>query len=137
MRLRIRYLQLLTLLVFVLSAIASTTSAASSTSGPLSIQVEESSLLVPDRVSYEWTEKGLKVKGRIAKTRSRYGRILGHAEIELLDAQGRVLARKAAALQGFSPRRKDPDWASFQAFIESVPAGTATLRVRHATGSWR
>jgi hypothetical protein len=136
MRYRIRLLQFLTLLVFVVSAIASTTSSASSTSEPLSIQVEESSLLVPTRVSYEWTKKGLKVKGRIAKTRSRYGRILGHAEIELLDAQGRVLVRNAAALQGFSPRRKDPDRASFQALIESVPAGAATLRVRHAKGSW-
>jgi hypothetical protein len=129
---RIRYLQFLTLLAFVVSAIAS---AASSTSGTLSIQVEESSLLVPARVSYEWTEKGLKVKGRIEKTRSHYGRILGHAEIELLDARGRVLSRHSGALQGLSPRRKDPDWASFRTLIKTVPADAVTLRVRHITGT--
>jgi hypothetical protein len=133
MRLRILSLGPATLLAFAVSAIAN---AGSPTSRTLSIQVEESSLLVPTRVSCEWTDEGLEIEGRIEKSRSRYGRILGHAEIELLDEKGRILSRRAGSLQRFSPRRKDPDWASFRVLIETIPANAVAIRVRPTTGIW-
>ncbi len=134
MRFRIRSLGPATLLAFAVAAIASAQPPAT---GTLSIQVRESSLLVPTRVSYEWTDEGLMVEGRIEKTRSRYGRIQGHVEIELLDAEGSLLSRHLAALGYFSPRRKDPDWAFFRALIENVPSKTAGLRICHAVGDRR
>jgi hypothetical protein len=134
MRFRIQSLGPAILLVFAVAAIAS---AQPPSTGTLSIQVKESSLLVPTRVSYEWTDKGLRVEGRIEKTRSRYGRILGHVEIELLDAQGGLLSRHSAALGHFSPRSKDPDWASFRTLIKTVPSGTEQLRICHAVGDRR
>jgi hypothetical protein len=134
MRFRIQGLGLTILLAF---AVASIASAQSFTARTLSIQLRESSLLIPTRVSYEWTDKGLKIEGRIEKTRSRYGRIQGHVEIELLDDEERLLSRHSASLRHFSPRRKDPDWASFRTLIETVPSGTEQLRICHAAGDRR
>lgn len=132
-----RTLCFLSLLAFATFTMAGAAGAASSPTRTLSIEVDESSLLVPTHVTYEWTDEGLEIKGRIEKRRARYGRILGHAEIELLDGKGRILSRHSGSLQRFNPRRKDPDWASFQVLIETVPAGATTLRLRHAIGSWR
>ena len=128
----LRFLALLISAVFPTVGICDVTSTPPRT---LSVEVVESSLLVPTRVTYEWTEKGLEVKGRIEKSRDRYGRILGHVEIELLDGQGRVLSRHSEALLHFSPRRKDPDWASFRALIATVPPDSVQLRLRHAAGT--
>lgn len=114
---------------------AGTSGAASPSPRTLEIELDRSSLLVPTRVTYEWTDEGLEVKGRIEKSRDRYGRILGHAEIELLDSQGRLLSRHSGTLQHFSPRRKDPDWASFRAAIGAVPPDVAQLRICHALGA--
>jgi hypothetical protein len=114
---------------------AGTSGVASPPPGTLAIEVDRSSLLVPARVTYEWTDEGLEVKGRIEKSRDRYGRILGHAEIELLDAKGRILSRHSGTLQHFSPRRKDPDWASFRAVIGAVPSDVVQLRICHALGA--
>jgi hypothetical protein len=134
---RIQYLRSLTLLALAVSTLVSAPVAASATARTLAVQIEESTLLVPTRVSYQWSGKGLEVEGRIEKSRDRYGRILGHVEIELLDAEGRLLSRHSAALGHFSPRRKDPDWASFRTLIESVPSETAALRICHTVGARR
>jgi hypothetical protein len=134
---RIQSLRSLTLLSLTVSAMVSAPAAASATSRTLAVQIVESTPLVPTRVSYQWSGKGLEVEGRIEKRRDRYGRIVGHVEIELMDDQDRLLSRHSAALQRFSPRRKDPDWASFRALIESVPSETAQLRICHSVGARR
>jgi hypothetical protein len=132
---RIRVSSHLALLAITILATADPTAVASSPYPPLAIEVDRSSLLVPTRVTYEWTEEGLEVKGRIEKKRNRYGRILGHAEIELLDADGRILSWHSGALQRFNPRRQDPDWASFQTVINPVPSDVVRLRICHSLGA--
>jgi len=127
------YRSLLILAFFVTASEAS--AVASSGIQPLDVELDKSAPLVPANVTYEWTQAGLEVSGRIEKSRSHYGRILGHAEIELLDAQGRVLSRHRGALQHFNPRRKDPDWASFHEVVKVVPPETVKLRICHAMGS--
>lgn len=103
----------------------------------LAIALDRSSSLVPTGVTYRWTERGLEIKGRVEKRRDRYGPILGHVEIDLLDAEGRILARHSDALQHFSPRRQNPNWASFRTVVETHSADVAQICVRHAVGRWR
>lgn len=64
-----------------------------------------------------------------------FGRIVGHVNLDLLDADGSLVARHAGALQRFSPSRRNPDWASFYARIEDIPAEVVAIRVEHAVGS--
>lgn len=123
------------LTLFVLLATGAEAGDASSPPRALAIELDESSLITPADVTYRWTTEGLEIERRVVKRRDRYGRILGHVELDLLDASGRILSHHAAALQRFSPRRKDPDWASFRTLIEAVPPGVARLRVRHRVGS--
>lgn len=95
-----------------------------------------SDMLEPTHLTYEWADGDLIVSGRIEKSHDRYGRILGHVELDLLDNEGKVLAIHSGALTRFSPRRPDPDWASFRTRVEQVPAGVAAIRVRHVIGAW-
>jgi len=118
----------LSLAVALSAFIADETLAASP---PLAVELVSSGILAPEDVRYEWTDQGLKINGRIAKRLRRSGRIIGHAEIELLDADGRILVRHAAPLQRFMPRRKNPEWASFHATIPNPPAEVVLIRVRH------
>ena len=132
---RIRGLGHRLLLVLAIFASTGVSAVASTAAGVLEIDLDRSSPLIPTQVTYDWTEDGLEVKGRIEKRPDRYGRILGHAEIELLDVQGRVLSHHRGALQHYNPRRKDPDWASFHIVIADVPFDAAQLRVCHALGA--
>jgi hypothetical protein len=136
-RRRIPALSLLALLICPLLAMATAPDERVFPQRTLAIEVDRSTLLNPTHVSYEWTKDGLEIKGRIEKRGDRYGRILGHAEIELLDAQGHLLSSHRGALQYFNPRSKDPDWASFETVIESVPSNAVKLRICHALGSER
>lgn len=124
-------------LLVILAIFTSTgVSAAASTAGRvLEIELDRTSPLIPTQVTYERTKEGLEVKGRIEKRSDRYGRILGHAEIELLDVQGRVVSRSRGALQHYNPRRKDPDWASFHVVVAGVPFNAVQLRICHALGT--
>lgn len=133
----IRALRHLALLTFTVFVTVGASGVASSPPRTFAIELDRSSLLVPTRMTYEWTEEGLEIKGRIEKRRDRYGRILGHAEIELLDAEGRILSRHYGAPQRFSPRRKDPGWASFRTVIETVSSDAVQLRICHALGARR
>jgi hypothetical protein len=100
----------------------------------LTIEVDQSTRLLPERVVYHRTANGIEVSGRVAKRSDYRGRILGHVHITLLDAQGFTLAEHQAALTGFSPSQKNPDWASFSTRIEPLPAGVQGLRIRHRVG---
>jgi hypothetical protein len=101
---------------------------------PLSVEIDQPRSLILERVSYQRTANGIEVSGRVAKQSDRRGRILGHVDITLLDAQGQPLARHVATLQQFSPSRKNPDWAGFSTRIEPLPAGVQGLRVGHRVG---
>jgi hypothetical protein len=52
----------------------------------------------------------------------------------MLNAQGQPLGRHVAALQQFSPSRKNPDWAGFSTRIEPLPTGVVGLRIGHSVG---
>jgi len=60
--------------------------------------------------------------------------ILGHVDITLVDAQGQTLTEHQAALQHFSPSRRNPDWAGFSTWIEPLPTGVVGLRISHRVG---
>jgi hypothetical protein len=112
-----------------------TTAQAAVQPGALAIEIDRSTPLVPTLVRYERSAQGILVSGRIEKPGDSRGRIRGYADIALLDAQGQVLGRHIAPLQGFSPSRKNPDWADFATTIEPLPAGVVGIRVAyHADG---
>lgn len=134
---RIQALSHRLLMVLAIFAARGLSAGASTSARELEMELDRSSPLIPTQVTYERTQNGLKVKGRIEKKFDRYGRILGHAEIELVDIQDRVLACQHGELQHFNPRRKDPDWASFQTVIDTVPPAAVKLRVCHALGPRR
>lgn len=96
---------------------------------PLSVEIDQPRALVLEKVSSQRTADGIEVSGRVAKRSDHRGRILGHVDITLLDAQGQPLARHVAALQQFSPSRNNPDWAEFSTRIEPVPPGVVGLRI--------
>lgn len=106
-------------------------------SHPLTVTLVEGPRLKPTNVRYVWTADGLEVSGRIEKRYDHRGRILGHVDIDLLDAQGAAVGRHSGSLQHFNPTRKNPDWASFRTLIEDVPADVAAIRVQHAVGARR
>ena len=129
-------------LVFTLAALTALPALAAGVVGlpaipgdDLTVNLVEGPRLIPADVRYRWINGGLEVSGRIQKRQDHYGRILGHVEIELLDAHGGVVGRHSGALQYFSPRRKDPDWAFFRTPIEPVPPRLAAIRVQHAVGA--
>jgi hypothetical protein len=101
---------------------------------PLSVEIDQPRSLILERVSYQRTANGIAVSGRVAKRSDRRGRILGHMDITLVDAQGQPLVQHVATLQQFSPSRKNPDWAGFSTRIEPVPNGVAGLRIGHRVG---
>jgi hypothetical protein len=101
---------------------------------PLSVEIDQPRSLVLEKISYQRTANGIEVSGRVAKRSDHRGRILGHVDITLLDAQGQPLARHVATLQQFSPSRKNPDWARFSTRIEPLPTGVAGLRLGHSVG---
>lgn len=90
---------------------------------------------IPTDLTYASTAEGIEIQGRIRKRDDHRGRILGHAEVDLLDAQGGVVAHHPVALTHFNPTRKNPDWASFHAVITDLPVGVATIRVQHLVGT--
>jgi hypothetical protein len=95
----------------------------------LSVEVDKSNWLIPTGIQVEHTATGIVVSGRVVKRHERRGRILGHVDIALVDAQGQAVSLHRAALQGFRPSRKNPDWAGFSTHIEPLPAGITGLRV--------
>lgn len=101
---------------------------------PLTIKIDQPSHLLLEKVTYRRTANGIEVSGHVAKQGERRGRILGHVDIRLLDAQGQTLAEHEAALQQFSPSRKNPDWASFATRIEPLPTGVVSLQIGHRVG---
>lgn len=103
---------------------------ASAASGALGIDLDESLPLWLSDVRYQWVGCGLKVGGRVHKPEDRYGRIVGHVEVLVLDGEGRLLLRRSGPLQTHRPRRKDHDWASFHIHIDSVPSGAERIRLR-------
>jgi hypothetical protein len=128
--------------MLALAALAALPVLAAGSAGPamvgsqtLTVTLVEGPRLRPINVRYVWTADGLKVSGRIEKRYDHQGRILGHVDIDLLDAEGAVVGRHSGSLQHFSPTRKDPDWASFRTLIEEVPADVAAIRVQHAVGA--
>jgi hypothetical protein len=100
----------------------------------LTIEVDQSSPLLAQRVEYQRTANGIEVSGRVAKRGERRGRIQGHVDIILIDARGQTLAKQEAALVEFGPSRKNPDWAGFSTRIEPLPDGVQGLRVVHSAG---
>lgn len=134
---RIRVLTQIALLLITLLAASVPSAAQSLPAKSLAIELDRSSSLVPTGVTYRWTERGLEIKGRIEKRRDRYGRILGHVEIDLLNSEGRILARHSDALEHFSPRRQNPKWAFFRTVIKTDSPNAAQIRVRHAVGPWQ
>jgi len=101
---------------------------------PLTLEAESSGGLAPTRLRYDWAAGGLKISGRIEKQRLRYGRIQGHVELELLDADGHIVARHRGAMQQFSPSRRNPDWAAFSTTIDQVQRDVVAVRVSHHVG---
>lgn len=102
----------------------------------LSIQVDGSIRLIPTQIQYRATQTGITVSGWVVKQAERRGRIRGHVDITLVDAQGRPVAEYQAAFRRFSPSRKNPDRASFSTHIEPLDAGVTGLRVRYDAGGW-
>ncbi len=102
---------------------------------PLTFTADTSGSLAPTRLQHDWTADGLKISGRIEKQHIRRGRILGHVELELLDAEGQVLGRHTGSMHHFSPSRRNPDFAAFTATIEQVPDSVTTVRVYHQIGT--
>lgn len=100
----------------------------------LRIITEPSGPLVATAVQHAWTDGGLKISGRIEKRSERRGRILGHVEIDLLDAKDAVIATHSTQLQHYVPNRRNPDWANFYTLLQPAPPGLAGIRVRHALG---
>jgi hypothetical protein len=78
----------------------------------------------------------LDVSGRIEKRYDHRGRIRGHVDVQLLDADGRVLAGRSTALTHFSPSRKDPHHAYFQLHLDQVPPAAVAVRVSHRVGAY-
>ena len=99
------------------------------TGGPLTVEVGDSTDPVPTRIQYQTTDSGIAVSGRVAKRGERRGRIRGHVHVTLVDDQGRAIAQHEAALDRFTPSRKNPDWASFSTRFDPLPAGVSGLRV--------
>jgi hypothetical protein len=132
-----RYFRILVLVAgLALVAASGGATAANGVAAPrdLGVELDRSTPVAPKLVSYEWTAAGLAVKGRVTKRIERYGRIRGHVEIELLDDQGRVLARHAVEPYLFVPSRQDADIGFFRTRIGAVPPGTVGLRVSYAAG---
>ncbi|MCF7991205.1 MAG: hypothetical protein K9M02_12245 [Thiohalocapsa sp.] len=104
--------------------------------GRLVLETEPSPTIAPEAVEYRWSDGALEVSGRVAKQQIRHGRIHGHVDIELLDADGNVLERRSAALTRHLPNRRDPRRASFDKTIDNVPEAVAGIRVSHRVGHW-
>ncbi|MCG6943165.1 MAG: hypothetical protein LJE69_18185 [Thiohalocapsa sp.] len=99
--------------------------------GALNILVEPNSHLTPAGIQASRDNGALEVSGRIEKRYDRRGHIGGHVQVELLGADGGVLAQRAAPLIHFSPSRKNPDYATFLLQVDDAPAGVAAVRVSH------
>ncbi|MGB5835092.1 MAG: hypothetical protein WBG92_24335 [Thiohalocapsa sp.] len=100
-----------------------------------SIDLDGSARLTPAEVTYHREDGTVEVDGRIEKRRDYYGRIAGHVDIELLNADGLVLRRCSSTLRTFSPSRRNPRWASFHKHVKNVPAGVVQIRVTHRVGA--
>jgi hypothetical protein len=92
--------------------------------------------LTPAGIEIVRDNGALDVSGRIEKRYERRGRIQGHVDVQLLDADGRVLVGRSTALTHFSPSRKDPHHAYFQMRLDQVPADVAAVRVSHRVGPY-
>lgn len=132
---RIHYLCTLVALIMLSAPAAANSRPPLSEGQDLRITAVEGPRLVPTHLSYVWSAEGLKVQGRVAKSNDYRGRILGHVEVDLLDAQGAVVARHSGGLHRFSPHPKNPDWADFQVLIRVVPADVVAIRVAHGVGT--
>jgi hypothetical protein len=109
---------------------------AGAAAGRLAVELDPSHTLTPEDVTYTWVGDALEVSGKVAKAQIRHGRIRGHMDIALLDAQGSVLARHSAALTRHLPNPRDPRQASFDTTIDAVPQDVAVIRVSPSVGHW-
>ena len=85
-------------------------------------------------VSATRTNGDILVTGRVEKRFDQRGHILGHVDLDLIDASGNLVARHTGALSYFSPARHNPDYARFETVIDSVPDDVAAIRVSHRVG---
>jgi hypothetical protein len=108
---------------------------ANSHGGSLPIRLDQGPRLTLSEVTATRTNGELLVSGRVEKRFDQRGRILGHVDLDLVDASGNLVARHVGALSYFSPARHNPDYAEFEAVIEGVPDNVAAIRVRHTVGS--
>lgn len=92
--------------------------------------------LTPAGIQVVSYDGALDVSGRIEKRYDHRGRIRGHVDVQLLDADGRVLAGRSTALTHFSPSRKDPHHAYFDLHLDQVPPEATAVRVSHRVGSY-
>jgi hypothetical protein len=122
------------LLATALLAASLSATALASNATTLALQAEPSGSLTPTGLDADWTSKGLKISGRIEKQGLRSGRIKGHVDLALLDAEGQVISRHKGSMYQFSPSRRNPDWAAFTATIAQVPADAVAVRVSHHIG---
>lgn len=102
----------------------------------IDVVVDSGHDLTPAGIEIVRDNGALDVSGRIEKRYDHRGRIRGHVDVQLLDADGRVLAGQSTALTHFSPSRKDPHHAYFQLHLDQVPPEATAVRVSHRVGSY-
>ena len=101
---------------------------------PIQVIIESGNGLTPAGISAKRQNGALEVSGRVEKRYDRRGRIRGHVDVQLLDAQGKVLAERSTALIHLMPSRRNPDYATFLLRLEDVPGEAAAVRVSHREG---
>lgn len=112
----------------------STLPAMSCAAPTLSIESDQSTPLVPSQVVYEPTNGGIRIWGEIVKRIDRRGRMPGHVDLEILTADGTLLAQYKAPLTNFHPSPKNPDQADFSLRIDHLPTGAQVIRVHYDGG---
>jgi hypothetical protein len=100
----------------------------------LTLDLDQTRLLIPVDVRFERMGNGVLIEGTMVKRAERRGRLLGHAHVQVLSAEGQVLTAREAPLTNFRPSARNPDQGDFTARIDPLPAGSRVLRIEYDAG---
>ncbi|MCF6282059.1 MAG: hypothetical protein L3J28_07585 [Candidatus Polarisedimenticolaceae bacterium] len=100
----------------------------------LSVMTEKTARGRPADIIYGKTADGFQVKGAV-RSRFHNGRIRGHVDIELADADGKILKAGIAKLRRIHYSNKHQHRATFKALFDGIPPHATVLRIRHHVGT--
>ena len=101
----------------------------------LTIVTENSIRAHPAEITYSVIRDRFEVQG-VVRSRFHNGRILGHVDVALVDANGAVLESGRSELQKIHHANKHHQHRlDFKVLFNKLPADATTLRVRHHIGA--